>query len=103
MKLVPLPQLDRPRSALQTQLPPVHVEVAASHLIPQVPQLLMSVVRSLQPPLNIQNCCVDGHAHAPLVQILPPVHWVPHVPQLLGSVLVSRQDVPHNVFPERMH
>ena len=61
--------------------------------MPQLPQLLVSLLRFLHVPL--QQLCPLGQSpwepqvHAPLTQVSPEAQTWPQVPQLLVSVLTS--------------
>ena len=57
----------------------------------QRPQLLLSVVRSRQPPEQLVVPERHDTAHAPAEQSWPDGHTTPHAPQLLLSVFRSRQ------------
>lgn len=52
----------------------------------------------MQVPL--QSVLPDGHVHALLVQLVPPVQTFPHAPQFASSLVVSMQELPHCVSPE---
>src|SRR5690348_14771122 len=56
-----------PPSAAVTQLPPMHVAPCA-HVLPQTPQLVLSVVTSRQAPLQL--LLPDGQ-HSPVSQWFP--------------------------------
>jgi hypothetical protein len=65
------------------QRPAVHAAVEgamAEHVVPQAPQLLLSVCSSTHMPPHTD--IPDGQAHWPLWQVLPPVQ----VPQLAPAV-----------------
>jgi hypothetical protein len=52
-------------------------------LVPQLPQLLKSVIRSTHAPL--QFIIPLGHWQTPPEQVMPPVHRCPQAPQLFES------------------
>lgn len=71
-------------------LPPVH-------LVPHAPQLLISLVRSAQPP--VQAFCPLGQLSRqfPPEQILPESHFLPQEPQLSLSDAKLRQTLLHSL------
>ena len=69
---------------------------------PQLPQLLLSMSRSVQIPPHA--VLPSEHTHFPLTQAALGGQWLPQLPQLLGSLLVSMQVEPHAVKPpEQVH
>jgi hypothetical protein len=86
--------------SFEAHVPPTHAAVAGQTL-PQVPQLLLSVVVLAQP--LVQHVCPAEQAGPPLqstgavqtlaTQVSPEAHALPHAPQLLGSLVVSLHPV----------
>jgi hypothetical protein len=78
-----------------------HPKVPTGHTRPHPPQLLTSLVVSVQFPLQHESLCAHGpHAgggggklsrHAPLMHVWSAWQTMPHAPQLLGSLVVSVQ------------
>jgi hypothetical protein len=62
----------------------------APQALPQAPQSLWFVLRSMQLPAAgvPQFVCPNGHAHAPFAQLVPPVQALLHAPQLSLSLVV---------------
>lgn len=73
-----------------TQEPAVHV-ASSGHLLPQVPQLLLSVLRSRH--TMPQSVCPEEQPdeHTPPEHVWPAPQLLPHVPQLRRSLEVSTQ------------
>jgi hypothetical protein len=67
------------------------------HTLPQPPQLLGSLVVSLQTPLHRISGFVQ--AQVPFWQLVPPVQLVPHPPQLVGSICSFTHEAPHCMRP----
>jgi hypothetical protein len=82
------------------QTPAVQKEKPGLQMLPQAPQLLLSVCSFVQAPL--QNTCPPEQApgQAPLVHAWPLGQAVPHAPQLEGSATVVVQK-PLQVIPEQ--
>lgn len=76
------------------QVPPAHAW-PVGHALPHVPQLLPSLVGSVQAPP--QKDWPVEHAHTLAWQDWPPLHVVPQVPQFALSPVVSVQLPPHSV------
>ena len=91
--LVPLPQL-------VWQLPPEQA-VPAAQLLPQAPQLLLSVARELQTPLQSFSPLLQVIAQRPRLQSSLVGQMVPQAPQFAGSFSRLAQmevvPVPHTV------
>jgi hypothetical protein len=64
---------------------------APVHALPQLPQLLVSLVRSAHVSEVEQYVCPVGQLHAPPLHVSPSLHTLPHDPQLLLSLEVSAQ------------
>jgi hypothetical protein len=64
---------------------PIEQNCPLGHTCPHVPQLLLSLCRLRQVPLQL---VVPDAQQIPDVQLAPDAHEVPHVPQLRGSVCV---------------
>jgi hypothetical protein len=77
--------------------PPEVMQVLAEHvmpvvqILPQTPQLSMSVVTSVHTPLQIMLGAVQLERHTRSMQVSPKSHGVPHPPQFNSSVEVSTQ------------
>lgn len=71
-----------------THEPPLHTRFDA-HALPHMPQLLRSVITSLQPVA--QSCWVPAHAatQLPSLQTLPPEQAIPREPQFFESTFRS--------------
>jgi len=78
--------------------------VLAPQTLPQLPQLELSLVVSMQAVTPASF----GHAvrpmphvvpHVPLLHDSPEAHALPHPPQFDGSTLVSTHELPHCVVP----
>lgn len=75
-----------------------HLQPPATHVpyvgqtVPQVPQLFVSVWRSVQRP-GLPHIVVTPvlHAHMPALQVSPEAQRRPHAPQLFTSVCMSVQ------------
>jgi hypothetical protein len=68
--------------------------------VPQVPQLLSSVLVSTQVPAqSFTEGVVLLQVHAPPEQVCPAMQALPHVPQLLGLSCKSTQLPLHSVSP----
>jgi hypothetical protein len=93
-----------------TQLPLLQMllpqAVLGGQVFPQAPQLLGSLLVSMQVPLH--RVCPLGHVvgqvqgmstHCPPRQIWEFEQTVPQLPQLSGSALVSRHTLPHRLIP----
>lgn len=72
-------------AAVHVHCPPLHVWPAAQRA-PHAPQLLGSVCKLAQVPLQL--VCPDGQ-HVPLEQICPLEHTLPQRPQLAVVVSVT--------------
>jgi hypothetical protein len=64
---------------------------------PHVPQLLASLDRLTQTPLQAVSPLL--HSQLPLLQTMFGPHACPQLPQLLGSVMVSTQAPPQSTSP----
>ena len=85
-----------------TQLPPM------AHCLLQALQLMLSVVRSTQAPLQLVSdwpASVPVHVvtHAPLLQTCPAAHATPHPPQLSGSLCTAVHAPPLHAIPPFGH
>jgi hypothetical protein len=95
------PHLSRPTGQERTHADPTHFSPAPQTL-PHVPQFRLSLVVSLQVPLQVANE-PQVVVHTPALQTWPAAHALPQVPQLAASTLVSLQvpvqlvSVPHEV------
>ncbi len=80
------------------QAPALHTSPAAQ-LIPQAPQLALSVARVTQRSLH--TFCPAGQLvwHTPAAQICPAAQAVPHMPQLARSLWRSRHEPEQSVCP----
>jgi hypothetical protein len=85
-----MPHWVRPVGQLDAQLVPVHTGMLTEQTVPHAPQLLGSVLATLQ------SVAVDGQRRKPLVHWqLPPVqlefipHGCAHAPQFIAEVRVS--------------
>jgi hypothetical protein len=75
---------------------------AVSHLVPQVPQLLLSdFVSTHAPPQpsadGLQNVTMHMDPHLPFTHTKPAQHLLPQAPQLAGSLLRLTHFPPHDV------
>jgi hypothetical protein len=61
------------------------------HVVPQAPQLALSVCSSTQVPLQFVRPAWQLNVHFPLEQALPAGHAVPQLPQLAWSDCVFAQ------------
>lgn len=68
-------------------VPPVHT-------FEQAPQLLSSLVVSMQ---LLPHSVPAAHAHTPAAHVVAAGHTAPHLPQLASSSLKSTHDEPHAV------
>jgi len=70
-------------------------------VVPQAPQLLLSVWRFVQLPGAAPHLSglVVGQLHTPLTQDAPAAHAVPHAPQFAASADRSTHAVPHVALP----
>jgi hypothetical protein len=80
----------------------LHVD-PAPHALPQLPQLLMSEARLLQPAFPQQLCPIP-HAtpvgrqpHCPFEHTVPATHCVPQLPQFCASIDVSTHTAPQHL------
>jgi len=78
------------------QLPFTQIWFAA-HIVPQAPQLLVSIFVFTQAPP--QRVSVIWQAHMPAVQREPPPQTIPQPPQFVGLVCVSTHWPLHAVPP----
>jgi len=77
---------------------PLEHDFPPEHMWPQLPQLLESVLRLTQVPL--QSVSPPGQTQAPPWQTLPPGQALPHEPQLFGSDWVFMQELEQQLWPE---
>jgi len=89
--------------ALQAMTPHTllaHPETAFArlHLVPHAPQLLGSVERLTQDPLQFVSPVWQLTVHLPLEHTSPAGQTLPHVPQFDGSTSVAVHVVPHSVW-----
>jgi hypothetical protein len=75
----------------------MHTGVSGPQMLPHVPQLFESLVRSTQfPP---QLVVPGGHVHVPDEHVWPPLQTFPHEPQLFWSVVKSMHTPLHSFVP----
>ena len=84
---LPLQQPLQDELASHTQAPPEH-RCPAPQTVPQVPQLLLSVWVLVQVPLLPHGVSPAVQAHAPLWQVLPPLHGPQAAPPVPQSVVL---------------
>jgi hypothetical protein len=88
--------------ASQPQWPPAQ-RCPALHTVPQLPQLLESVLRLTQLPLQLVYVLLQVKPQIPPLQVAVPLagaeQTAKHLPQLAGSVLVLTHLVPHSLVP----
>jgi hypothetical protein len=89
-----VPHAVRPAPQLVPHDPPLHT-VPVAQVRPQNPQLLPSLLRSSQTPLQLVSPA--KHAHVPPEQYCPAAHALLHLPQFAGSLLRNLQTPPQSV------
>ena len=80
------------------QRPPLHTDVFPLHIVPQAPQLLGSVSRLAQVPLQWVSPVAHAVTHWPETQVWLAPQAVPHAPQFEGSVATSAQAPEHSIW-----